>query len=52
MANAKIVAAPYIFAETLYKANGAALAVGGVKSFRYHGSNETGKNQVKPKHLR
>ena len=44
-----VIGAPYIFAETLYKANG---TIGSVKTFRYHGPNETGKNQVKLTHLR
>ena len=55
MPNTKIAGAPYIFAETLYRVNGAAATAAmasGVRTFRYHGFNETGKNQVKPTQLR
>ena len=56
-ANVLIRSASYIFAETLYKANSlttsvACSGVGDVRAFRYHGSNETGKNLVKLPHLR
>ena len=56
-ANVLLRGAPYIFAETLYKAsNGTTSAVssgvGDVRAFRYHGSNETGKCQVRLPHLR
>ena len=54
MPNTKIVGAPYIFAETLYRVDGAATAaaMSSVRTFRYHGCNETGKNQVKRTQLR
>ena len=53
-ANVLLRGAPYIFAETLYKTNNnvASSCVGDVRAFRYHGSNETGKNQVTLPHLR
>ena len=46
------VGAPYIFAEALYKSRGRGFGGVQFKAFRYHGVNETGKNQVKLEHLR